>query len=173
MVAQRSKWKQCCHWQKYLWQHHNTMLPLAERLTAMLFVTQMCCQCCFCYCLHTFRSSRWLTPVQRHTCASMFFCFDFLYELTTALPSFSLILILRFAFFLLMSACHQAVLILIAQGKQDFVCLKGGFQLSLYSCCHDISQIAITDFSNKVSLLTHCGLVTPYGDKDLGQHWLK
>ena len=23
-----------------------------------------------------------------------------------------------------------------------------------------------------VSLLTHCGLVTPYGDRDLGQHWL-
>ena len=21
--------------------------------------------------------------------------------------------------------------------------------------------------------LTHCGLVTPYGNKDLGQHWLK
>ena len=21
-------------------------------------------------------------------------------------------------------------------------------------------------------LLTHCGLVTPYGDRDLGQHWL-
>ena len=22
-------------------------------------------------------------------------------------------------------------------------------------------------------LLTHCGLVMPYGDRDLGQHWLK
>ena len=21
--------------------------------------------------------------------------------------------------------------------------------------------------------LTHCGLVTPYGDRDLGQHWLR
>ena len=23
------------------------------------------------------------------------------------------------------------------------------------------------------SALTHCGLVTPYGDTDLGQHWLR
>ena len=27
--------------------------------------------------------------------------------------------------------------------------------------------------SAKSILLTHCGLVTPYGDKDLGQYWLK
>ena len=25
----------------------------------------------------------------------------------------------------------------------------------------------------KFITLTHCGLVTPYGDKDLGQHWLR
>ena len=24
-----------------------------------------------------------------------------------------------------------------------------------------------------IYLLTHCGLVTTYGDKDLGQHWLR
>ena len=24
-----------------------------------------------------------------------------------------------------------------------------------------------------ISVLTHCGLVTPYGDRDLGQHWLR
>ena len=24
-----------------------------------------------------------------------------------------------------------------------------------------------------VMILTHCGLVTPYGDRDLGQHWLR
>ena len=28
-------------------------------------------------------------------------------------------------------------------------------------------------FCSGLSELTHCGLVTPYGDRDLGQHWLR
>ena len=27
--------------------------------------------------------------------------------------------------------------------------------------------------NNMRSVLTHCGLMTPYGDRDLGQHWLR
>ena len=37
-----------------------------------------------------------------------------------------------------------------------------------FLCCHGISSHAID-----LTGLTHWGLVTPYGDKDLGQHWLR
>ena len=30
-----------------------------------------------------------------------------------------------------------------------------------------------TGCSFALVILTHCDLVTPYGDKDLGQHWLR
>ena len=36
----------------------------------------------------------------------------------------------------------------------------------------DIQQMASVFTISKIVKLTHCGLVTPYGDRDLGQHWL-
>ena len=33
--------------------------------------------------------------------------------------------------------------------------------------------IIIVQWNPTVTLLSHCGLVTPYGDIDLGQHWLR
>ena len=42
--------------------------------------------------------------------------------------------------------------------------------------CHDIGLFTLeySSFSNKIiNILTHYGLVTPYGDIDLGQHWLR
>ena len=37
-----------------------------------------------------------------------------------------------------------------------------------YNCeCLDKGNMA------SVCLLTHCGLVTSYGDMDLGEHWLR
>ena len=34
-------------------------------------------------------------------------------------------------------------------------------------------KLSVPDKSSKICNLTHCGLVTPYGDIDLGQHWLR
>ena len=34
------------------------------------------------------------------------------------------------------------------------------------------SKLQIKEFPT-ISDLTHCGLVTSYGDRDLGQHWLR
>ena len=34
-----------------------------------------------------------------------------------------------------------------------------------------IAADALAPFSTRP--LTHCGLVMPYGDRDLGQHWLR
>ena len=34
-----------------------------------------------------------------------------------------------------------------------------------------LTNITMLYLFSKVFLLTHCGLVTPYGDIDLGQHW--
>ena len=31
----------------------------------------------------------------------------------------------------------------------------------------------ITEMTFVQTFLTHCGLVTPYGDMELGQHWLR
>ena len=49
---------------------------------------------------------------------------------------------------------------------------------SLNSTClvQNIANIRggeLLKFRTIISPLTHCGLVTPYGDIDLGQHWLK
>ena len=38
----------------------------------------------------------------------------------------------------------------------------------VYVCEYNYSQI-----SNIICTLTHCGLMTPYGDRDLGHHWLR
>ena len=40
---------------------------------------------------------------------------------------------------------------------------------ALWMRCFNVSLNETYD----VSGLTHCGLVTPFGDIDLGQHWLK
>ena len=37
----------------------------------------------------------------------------------------------------------------------------------------DTNRMQFTAKVQTVNLLTHCGLVTPYGDRDLGQHWLR
>ena len=36
-----------------------------------------------------------------------------------------------------------------------------------------VISAAMTDVGRKLSTLTHWGLVTPFGDIDLGQHWLR
>ena len=38
---------------------------------------------------------------------------------------------------------------------------------------HNLVVYILSIFSEIVPILTHHGLVTPYGDKDLGQHWLR
>ena len=37
----------------------------------------------------------------------------------------------------------------------------------------DLLVVVVDICKRKIKDLTHCGLVTPYGDKDLGQHWLR
>ena len=37
----------------------------------------------------------------------------------------------------------------------------------------DIIKLFNQSINQSIHVLTHCGLVTPYGDIDLGQHWLR
>ena len=47
--------------------------------------------------------------------------------------------------------------------------LRKPFELNLNDCMKDFSYITWL----QIVFLTHCGLVTTYGDIDLGQHWLR
>ena len=38
---------------------------------------------------------------------------------------------------------------------------------------YDNCKLKIMDTSHRINELTHCGLVTLYGQKDLGQHWFR
>ena len=64
----------------------------------------------------------------------------------------------------------SATLVLIMQNKQVLASHEEGFQLPKLSQCWEIIENATTFLKNQ---LTHWGLVTPYGDRDLGQHWLR
>ena len=46
------------------------------------------------------------------------------------------------------------------------------FQKNLIFDMLVLAQI-IACYTIQAKLLTHCGLVTPYGDTDLGPHWLR
>ena len=47
------------------------------------------------------------------------------------------------------------------------------FKMSCDITVMDQYASATTVFVRCIGTLTHCGLVTPYGDRDLGQHWLR
>ena len=53
-------------------------------------------------------------------------------------------------------------------------CLYKFGQMPGYQCLFEIwQQMKFVWSYFSVIMLTHCGLVTPYGDRDLGQHWLR
>ena len=55
---------------------------------------------------------------------------------------------------------------LLTNGTQS----DSGFRLDYAAV--DASAVSIYPITGG-GKLTHCGLVTPYGDRDLGQHWLR
>ena len=78
--------------------------------------------------------------------------------------------------------CHAKIIHFHDSGNcsyAEFIWRKSLHQIYPWSCTllHGIQHYV---FECELSLLIrhwlikiHCGLVTPYGDKDLGQHWLK
>ena len=63
----------------------------------------------------------------------------------------------------------------MAQRKYILFCLEDTF-ISLWHNTHSLYPSTAENFyslANIRKLLTHFGIVTPYGDSDLGQHWLR
>ena len=65
------------------------------------------------------------------------------------------------------------------QGAGPLVASDCGFKAALaWAAIHGVTDWVILEESAKFTSQnhhynTHSGLVTPYGDRDLGQHWLK
>ena len=69
--------------------------------------------------------------------------------------------------FMLCKIVHVPGLHLYQSGDPDVYCWENNMCLT-WKITGPVGQHKFTHLG-----LTHCGLITPFGDTDLGQHWLR
>ena len=65
---------------------------------------------------------------------------------------------------------HKDIIVVPAMYEYQIVTITMGF---MSFACRQIHPLFMLLYTKILVFLTHCGLVSPYGDMELSQHWLK